>query len=52
MYYAAKGLELLGMTMIGIGFIIKFPKLMDPKLLFAGIICFVSGWAIEKYILE
>lgn len=52
MYYAAKGLELLGMTMIGIGFIIKFPFLMDPKLLLAGIICFGSGWIIEKYILK
>jgi|TARA_B110000014_G_C20055548_1_gene549352 hypothetical protein len=52
MYYAAKGLELLGMTMIGIGFIIKFPSLMDPKLLLAGIICFGSGWVIENYILK
>ena len=33
MYYAAKGLELLGITLIGIGFYIKFPTLMDPKLL-------------------
>tara|TARA_Y100001970_G_C14202075_1_gene841697 strand:- start:1085 stop:1243 length:159 start_codon:yes stop_codon:yes gene_type:complete len=52
MYYAAKGLELLGITLIGIGFYIKFPILMDPKLLLAGVICFISGWAIEKYILE
>ena len=52
MYYAAKGLELLGMAMIGIGFIIKFPALMDPKMLLAGIICFAAGWATEKYILK
>ena len=52
MYYAAKGLEILGMTVIGVGFVIKFPKLMDPKLLLAGIVCFVVGWAIEKYILD
>ena len=52
MYYAAKGLEILGMTVIGVGFFIKFPKLMDPKLLLAGIVCFVVGWAIEKYILD
>ncbi|MBT3180176.1 MAG: hypothetical protein HOB40_10960 [Candidatus Marinimicrobia bacterium] len=52
MYYAAKGLELLGMTLIGIGFVIKFPSLMDPKLLSAGIICFAAGWTIEKYILK
>ena len=52
MYYAAKGLEILGMTVIGVGFVIKFPKLMDPKLLLAGIVCFVVWWAIEKYILD
>tara|TARA_B100000214_G_C23435117_1_gene386605 strand:+ start:100 stop:258 length:159 start_codon:yes stop_codon:yes gene_type:complete len=52
MYYAAKGLELLGMFMIAVGFIIKFPKLMNPKLLLAGIICFGAGWLIEKYILD
>ena len=52
MYYGAKGLEILGMTMIGIGFIIKFPRLMDPKLLLAGIVFFVAGWVIEKNILQ
>ena len=52
MYYAAKGLELLGMTLIGIGFIIKFPTLMNPKLLLGGLICFVAGWVIGKYILD
>ena len=52
MYYAAKGLELLGMFMLAVGFVVKFPKLMDPKLLFAGIFFFGSGWAIEKYILK
>ena len=48
----AKLLELLGMFMILVGFIIKFPSLMDPKLLLGGIICFISGWSIEKYILK
>ncbi|MDP6170506.1 MAG: hypothetical protein QF780_10895 [Candidatus Marinimicrobia bacterium] len=52
MYHAAKALELLGMFMIAVGFVVKFPKLMDPRLLLAGIICFGSGWIIEKYILK
>jgi|TARA_B100001971_G_C17846505_1_gene361250 hypothetical protein len=52
MYYAAKGLELLGIAIIAIDFIIKFPKLMDPKMLLAGIICFGAGWVTEKYILK
>ena len=52
MYYAAKALELLGMFMIAVGFVVKFPSLMDPKLLLGCLICFVAGWAIEKYILK
>ena len=52
MYYAAKALELLGMFMIAVGFVIKFPGLMDPKILTGGLICFGSGWLIEKYILR
>ena len=51
MYYVAKALELLGMFIIAVGFIIKYPGLMDTKLLLSGIICFGSGWVIEKYIL-
>ena len=52
MYYAAKSLELLGMFMVAVGFIIHYPRLMDPRLLIAGMICFGSGWAIEKYVLK
>ena len=52
MYYAAKALELLGMFMIAVGFVVKFPKLMDPKLLLAGLVLFGAGWTIEKYILK
>jgi len=52
MYYAAKSLELLGIFVLAVGFIVKYPHLMDPKLLLAGLICFGSGWAIEKYILK
>tara|TARA_B100001123_G_C15059327_1_gene926904 strand:+ start:90 stop:248 length:159 start_codon:yes stop_codon:yes gene_type:complete len=51
-FYAAKGLELLGMVIIGVGFIINFPALMNPKFLLSGIICFIAGWVIEKYILD
>tara|TARA_B100001750_G_C15507600_1_gene601480 strand:- start:2337 stop:2495 length:159 start_codon:yes stop_codon:yes gene_type:complete len=51
-YYAAKGLELLGMTIIGVGFIVEFPKLMNTRLLLSGIICFITGWIIEKYVLD
>jgi hypothetical protein len=52
MYYMAKTLQLLGIFSIPIGVIVKYPKLMDPKLLLASIIIFGSGMAIEKYLLK
>ncbi len=52
MYYVAKFLEFLGMAIIGIGFIIKFPALMDPRFFGFGLSFFFMGWVIENYILK
>ena len=52
MYYMAKSLQMLGILSVFIGVIIKYPKLMDPKLLLASLIIFGSGMAIEKYLLK
>ena len=49
MYYFSKGLQLIGLIMIGIGFVIKFPLLMDYKLLGIGLAFFVMGWAVKKF---
>ena len=50
MYYISKGLQLIGLLIIGIGFISQFPKLMDYKLLGIGIIFFIMR-EVEDYIL-
>ena len=52
MYYMSKGLEFLGLIVLVIGFIVKFPGLMDPKLFMIGIVCFGAGWIIERYTLQ
>ena len=52
MYYMAKSLQLLGIISISIGVIIKYPALMDPKLMLASIVFFVGGYAMEKYLLK
>ena len=52
MYYIAKFLEIVGMIIIGIGFFIKFPSLMDPRFFGFGLSSFFMGWIIEKYILK
>ena len=49
MYYISKGLQLIGLLIIGIGIISQFPKLMDYKLLGIGIIFFIMGWIVQKF---
>ena len=48
----AKSLQLLGIFSILIGVIIKYPRLMDPKLFLASLIIFGYGMAVEKYLLK
>ena len=48
----AKSLQILGIFSILIGVIIKYPRLMDPKLFLASLIIFGSGMAVEKYLLK
>ena len=49
MYYLSKGFQLVGLMVIGAGFINKFPQLMDYKLLGIGLIFFIMGVAIKKF---
>ena len=49
MYYISKGFQLVGLLIIGLGFINKFPQLMDYKLLGIGLIFFIMGVAIKKF---
>ena len=49
MYYISKGLQLVGLMVIGAGFINKFPQLMDYKLLGIGLIFFIMGVLIQKF---
>ena len=49
MYYFSKGFQLVGLMVIGAGFINKFPQLMDYKLLGIGMVFFIMGLAIKKF---
>ena len=49
MYYISKGFQLVGLLIIGTGFINKFPQLMDYKLLGIGIVFFIMGVAVQKF---
>ena len=49
MYYISKGFQLVGLLVIGAGFINKFPQLMDYKLLGIGLVFFIMGWVVQKF---
>ena len=52
MYYVAKLFQAAGLTIIVIDFIIKFPQLMNQRIFMLGILLFVSGWLINRYLLK
>ena len=49
MYYISKGFQLVGLLVIGAGFINTFPQLMDYKLLGIGVIFFIMGLVVQKF---
>ena len=49
MYYFSKGFQLVGLLVIGAGFINKFPQVVDYKLLGIGLVFFIMGLAIKKF---
>ncbi len=52
MYYLAKILELLGMFILGISFVINFPELINWNFFIVGIAFFTMGFMIEKFVLK
>ena len=49
MYYISKGFQLVGILVIGAGFINKFPQLMDYKLLGIGTVFFIMGVVVKQF---
>ena len=49
MYYISKGFQLVGLMVIGTGFINKFAYFMDYKLLGIGVIFFIMGLVVQKF---
>ena len=52
MYYLAKLAQAAGLTIILIGFLRKFPHLMNPRILLVGIALFLFGWIIDQFLLK
>lgn len=52
MYYIAKIAQATGLTVILIGFLKDFPRLMNPRIFGVGALIFVFGWIIQHFILR
>lgn len=52
MYAVAKLAQAAGLGLIAFGFFRSFPELMDRKVLGFGIVIFVFGWIIERFLLK
>jgi len=52
MYYIAKLAQATGLTIIGLDFIRKFPEYPSRKIFILGIMLFIFGWIIERYMLK
>jgi len=48
MYNIGKTLQAIGLTVILIGFLARFPQLMHPRMFLIGIIVFVIGWVVLR----
>jgi hypothetical protein len=52
LFYFAKTIECIGLVIIAVGFIERYPQLMNPKILLAGMLIFICGWMIERFLLK
>ena len=51
MYYVAKISQALGLGIIVVGFIFTFPELINSRYLLPGLLLFLFGWLIQRYML-
>jgi hypothetical protein len=52
MYYVGKILQAGGLTILCIGYMIRFPKLVDYKTFGISLLLFVTGWVITQYLVK
>jgi len=52
MYYFGKFIQAAGLTIILFDYVRTFPELMSRKVLLIGILLFVFGWIINKFLLK
>ncbi len=49
MYTLGKIIQALALTIVLIGFIRTFPRLMNPRVFMFGLMLFIFGWMIHQF---
>ena len=52
MYYLAKIAQACGLVVILAGFLARFPNLMNTKILAMGLMIFLFGWIVQRFLLK
>jgi len=52
MYIIAKIAQAAGLTLILIDYLRHFPELMDRRILAIGILLFLAGWMVQRFMLK
>jgi len=52
MYYVARISQAIGLAIMMIGFITTFPELINSRYLVVGLLLFLIGWLIQRYMLQ
>ena len=50
LFYLAKVIQVMGLIAVVVGFVIELPRLMDPKLGGIGLLIFLMGWILERFL--
>ena len=52
LFYLSKTIQASGLMAIAIGFVTKFPNVMDIRLWGLGLLIFGVGWSLEHFFLQ
>lgn len=48
MFTLARLLQGAALALVAVGFGLRFPEMMDPRLFVAAIVLFVAGWLLQR----
>ena len=52
MYTVGKIIQAIALTIVFIGFIRYFPRLMNPRIFMFGVMLFIFGWMLNQFVMR